>query len=106
MADSTAPKNSDHLLAVDRPRQAFVAVATENDGKGFIACLATEGKPGYQSLAGDPAKFQTPWYLIVHGEGGPDFEKAQEAALRWNKDDFGLTPEDVAAIVGSSMGGR
>lgn len=92
MADSTASNSS--------PRQAFVAIATECDSKGFFACLVTEGEPGYRSMKGNPAKFQTPWYLTVDPS---DFPAAERAADEWSARDFGLSPEDCKAIKDSSM---
>jgi hypothetical protein len=78
-------------------RQCYWIPAEPWDEKGFVPFLVTEDEPWPKPLAGNPAKFQTPWYW------GTTYPEAKAYADQVNLDDFGITPDQMAAILLSSM---
>ena len=85
-----------HAQGRSKPRQAWTCVVDETGPSGFVACLATEGQPGYQAARGNGPHAE-PWYL------GTTYEQARATAEDWNRRDFGLEPDEAAKIVASSM---
>lgn len=78
------------------PRQCFWIPAEPYDERGWVPSLVTEGEPGHQPLTGHGAQAQ-PWFW------GHTYDEARKAAERENAQTFGLSPEDAAAIVASSV---
>jgi hypothetical protein len=75
-------------------RTAFLVLVDQFDDNGFIPSLVTENEPGHSPLSGGPGG--TPWYW------GKTYDQARTVCAKANAD-AGLSPEDVAAIVASSM---
>lgn len=71
------------------PNDAYV------EGKGFIPSLVTENEPGHAPLVGN-GEFAEPWYW------GQTYKEATAIAAAENAK-LGLTPDDVTAILLSSM---
>lgn len=65
------------------------------DGRGFIPSIVTENEPGHAPLVGN-GELATPWFW------GATYEDATAVAAAENAK-LGLSPDDVAAIVLSSM---
>lgn len=88
--------NLDHVRLVE-PRQCFYILDALKTEGGYVPALVTENEPGYAPMSGDPDKLQTPW---VWGptKGMPSGQAADRNAQ------MGLSPDDVARIVASSMG--
>lgn len=81
---------------MSEPRQCFYIPADAHvDGKGFVPSLVTEGEPGHAPLVGSGA-FAQPYYW------GDTYDKAKATAETENTK-LGLTPDDVAEIIISSM---
>lgn len=90
----------DVLVTVDRKtkRQCYVMLLEEHDeGKGYVPSLVTEDEPGYRPMRGDPSKHQTPWYW------GKVFSEAQKVCAKVNQETWGVTEDEAAEIVRSSM---
>lgn len=80
---------------MSEPRKCFYIPADAYvEGKGFVPSVVTEGEPGHAPLTGNGA-FAEPWYW-------GDYEAAKAHAALENAR-LGLTAEDVAKIVASSM---
>jgi hypothetical protein len=65
------------------------------DGKGFVPSVVTEGEAGHAPLAGN-GEFAQPYYW------GTTYDEAKAHAEAENTK-LGLTPDDVSAIILSSM---
>ncbi len=65
-------------------------------GRGYIPSLVTEDEPGHSPMSGR-GEFSEPWYW------GMDIDTARRIAAEANARDFGLTPEQVDAIISSSI---
>jgi hypothetical protein len=66
------------------------------EGHGFVPSMVTENEPGHAPLTGNGAH-ASPWYW------GMTYDKARAVADQANAN-LGLTPDDVAAIIASSLG--
>lgn len=81
-----------------RPRQCFyIPIDQFHPELGYIPSLVVEGEPGHTPMAGQ-GELSEPWYW------GTDYETAQRTCARVNRDDFGLSEEEAAEIVASSVG--
>lgn len=81
----------------ESPRKCFfIPTDAHVEGQGFVPSLVTEGEAGHAPLVGSGA-FAEPWYW------GATYEEACEHAAKENER-LGLTPDEVSAIVLSSMG--
>lgn len=78
------------------PRRCWMISARMRTERGFIPSLVIEHQPGYTPSVGI-GDFAEPWYW------GTDWDKACAVCDQANLDDFGLEPDDAAAIVGSSI---
>lgn len=76
----------------------FIPVDAHVPGKGYVPSIVTEGEPGHAPLVGN-GEHAEPWYW-----GQTYHEASQIAAVENHK--LGLSHEDVAAIVLSSMNVR
>jgi hypothetical protein len=78
------------------PRRCFyIPPDAYVEGRGFVPSMVTENEPGHAPLGGS-GEYSQPWYW------GADYVTATAIADTENRR-LGLTPEDVAAIVISSM---
>jgi hypothetical protein len=78
------------------PRRCFYIPADAYvEGKGFVPSLVTENEPGHSPLTGN-GEFAAPWYW------GNTYEEAKALADSENAKK-GLTADDVATIIASSM---
>ena len=77
-------------------RTCFWIPVDPYDEGGFVPALITEGEPGYDLMAGNRERFQSPWYW------GKTREQAAGIAAAENTRK-GLTEQDVAEIVASSL---
>jgi hypothetical protein len=75
-------------------RNAFYIPIDQFDKNGFIPSLVTEGRYGHAPL--DGGQDGTPWYW------GTTYEAAKAVAAKANVDN-GLSEDDVATIIASSM---
>ncbi len=81
---------------MSRPRTAFFIPADQFDENGFIPSLVTEGEPGHAPMRGN-GPLASPWYW------GKTYEDAKRVCDQQNAE-MGLTTDDVAVIIGSSIG--
>lgn len=80
------------------PRMCFYIVEGQfHPTNGYIPSLVTEDEPGHSPMAGR-GELSEPWYW------GTDLETARRVCAMVNLEDFGLTEEDAADIVASSIG--
>jgi len=84
------------MTAGSAPRRCFMILAEPYDEGGYVPALVTEGEPGYGLMAGNRAKFQSPWYW------GRDREQAVEIAEQENAR-MGISGDDAAEIIASSL---
>lgn len=84
------------MAAGSAPRRCFWIPAEPYDEGGYVPALVTEGEPGYDLMAGNPEKFQSPWYW------GQDREQAMKIAERENAR-MGISGDDAAEIIASSL---
>jgi hypothetical protein len=79
------------------PRKCYyIDLGEYDEGEGFVPCLVTEGQPGFSVFRGN-GEFAVPWYW------GKTYEAAREFCAKMNLEDFGLTEQEAAEIVVSSM---
>lgn len=82
---------------MDKPRRCFyIPPDAYVEGRGFVPSMVTENEPGHNPLGGN-GDYSQPWFW------GTTYEQATAIAASQNEQ-LGLTPEDVTAIIASSMG--
>jgi len=83
---------------MNRPRFCYIIDPTQDVDAhgGYVPSLVREDEPGHSPMTGDPDKLQTPWVW------GRDLKVAEACASDMNRR-LGLSDEDVAVIVTSSM---
>lgn len=76
-------------------RKCYYIDPNQKNPNGFIPSLVFEDESGFYPMVGS-GEFAQPWYW------GTDLETAQKLAAEANAE-LGLTPEDVARILASSI---
>lgn len=78
------------------PRRCYLILLDQRDDEGYIPSVVVAGEPGHNPLVGN-GDHARPWHW------GRTYDEAKTLCAKFNADDFGHTPVDVAIIVASSM---
>jgi hypothetical protein len=90
------PRLAPQLPPVGARRWCFHLDETMHTADSYLPAVVFENEPGYHPLTGDPDQNQAPWLW------GHDLDQAKRIAAQENRR-LGLTSDDVAHIIASSM---